>query len=183
MKNIPHPDLELQAKADVRTESLDLIPKDEVNVLDAFGGEGLVWNQVRTQTKKTVNSLRIDRNKNLSGMYLKGDNMKYLKSLDLAVFDIIDLDAYASPFNQLEVILKRKYAGVVHCSYVLSGIGNINRRMLERLGYTDRMINKAPQLFARQPFSKMVDYLATYGVREITNFQLTDRKNFFYFRV
>lgn len=174
----------LLAKVNLRIDSLSHIPKPVINVLDAFGGDGLVWNEVKNRVKdKTINVLRIDKKTNKKGMYLKGDNIKFLKNptFDLSIFDIMDFDAYGSPFNQLEIIFKRKYIGLVHCTYIQSGMGNLNTKMLEKLGYTDRMIKKAPTLFTRQPFKKMLSYLSMNGVREINNFQATDRKNYFYF--
>lgn len=174
----------LDAKVQLRIKSFELLKKDTVNILDAFGGDGIVWKAVKDQLPKgqhlQLNVLRIDKQQK-KGIYLKGDNMKYLKAFDLSGFDIIDLDAYGSPFNQLEVLFSRKFKGLVHCTYIQSGLGNINMKMLERLGYTERMVKKAQTLFTRQPFQKMLSYLSLNGIREITNYQVNDRKNYFYF--
>lgn len=174
----------LRGKVDLRIESLKLISKKEINVLDAFGGDGIVWNEVKKRMPGiTIKVLRIDKKADKKGLYLKGDNIKYLKSdkFDLQLFDIIDLDAYGSPFNQLEIVFKRKYTGIVHCTYIQSGMGNINKALLQKIGYTDKMLEKAPTLFTRQPFKKMLSYLSVNKVKEIFNYQVNDRKNYFYF--
>src|SRR3954465_4124097 len=90
----------LEGKVQDRLASLQHITKDTVTVLEAFGGDGIIWSLVKERTDKKISVLRIDKKQNKRGIYLKGDNLKFLKSIDISGFDIIDLDAYGSPYNQ-----------------------------------------------------------------------------------
>jgi hypothetical protein len=170
-------------KVQLRLDALQHVKKDSVSILEAFGGDGVIWNLVKQQSDKNISILRIDKKTDKKGIYLKGDNLKFLKSIDLSVFDIIDLDAYGSPFNQLEILFRRRYKGLVICTYIQTGMGQINKKLLEKLGYTGAMINKCPTLFSRNPFPKMLNYLSISGIKEITLVSATDRKNYFYFRL
>src|SRR4051812_32373644 len=101
----------LEAKVLLRINSLP--EKKDISILEAFGGEGVLWNIIkRRQPEKEFDILSIDKNK-YNRVQLQGDNLKYLQSFDLSQFDIIDLDAWGSPVKQLEVIFKKKYKGIV----------------------------------------------------------------------
>lgn len=151
--------------------------------MEAFGGDGVIWKQVKTRTDKEILVLRIDKKQDKKGIYLRGDNQKFLKSLELSGFDIIDLDAYGSPFNQLEILFRRRFTGLIICTYIQTGMGQINKKLLEKLGYTSKMLDKAQTLFTRNPFQKMLNYLSISGIKEITLVSATPRKNYFYFKV
>ncbi len=170
----------LQDKINLRLDSLKHIKKNEINILEAFAGDGIIWNAVQKQTKKKLNILRIDKKDGKKGVYLKGDNMKFISMFDFQHFDIIDFDAYGSPFNQLEVIFKKKFKGIVHCTFIQSGLGRLNNSMLLKLGYTKQMIDKIPTLFSKYGKDKIYQYLANEGVMLITSIEL-DRKSYFYF--
>jgi hypothetical protein len=168
----------LQAKIDLRIQSIAHL-KDEVNVLELFGGEGVLWAEVIKQTGKTVNILSIDKNK-YRRLQLQGDNMKFIESLDLKIFDLIDIDAWGSPFKQLDMILNRGYAGIIHCTFIQSVLGQLSKDMLISLGYTHEMIEKIPTLFGKNGIEKFKTYLANKGIKEIHIAQ-KGRKNYLYF--
>lgn len=171
----------MEGKILLRLEALNQIDKDSITILEAFGGDGIIWNEVKKRTTKELHILRIDKKQDKKGVYLRGDNIKFLKSIDLSAFDIVDLDAYGSPYNQLEIVFAKKYHGIVICTYIQTGLGQINKKLLQSLGYTASMINRCPTLFSRQPFSKMLNYLSKSGIGTIYNVQATERKNYFYF--
>lgn len=110
----------LEEKIILRLNSLEKIAKDTVNVLECFGGDGVIWGEVKQRTTKKINTLRIDLKEDKKGIYLKGNNLKYLASLDLKTFDIVDLDAYGSPFQQLQIIFKPG-RGALHIYTVRDG--------------------------------------------------------------
>ena len=91
----------IEAKIQLRLMSLPNL--NQINILDCFAGEGILWNEVQKRTKKQLKILSIDKN-NYKKISLRGDNIKFLKSLDLNKYDIIDLDAWGCPANQLEKI-------------------------------------------------------------------------------
>ena len=143
----------LAEKVQLRIESL---PKKEVvTVLECFAGDGLIWKEVKRITKRNIKILRIDQKDDKKGIYLKGDNLKFLQSIDLDRFDIVDLDAYGSPFTQLlEIIHAKQFKGIVHCTFIQSMFGALNKRMLFDLGYTKAMIEKIPSLFNKGGIQK-----------------------------
>lgn len=170
----------LQDKINLRIDSLKHIKANEVNILDAFTGDGVIWGAVQKKTSKKLNILRIDQKKGKKGIYLKGDNMKFISMFDLKQYDIIDLDAYGSPFNQLEVVFKKRYKGIVHCTFIQTGMGRLNNLMLQKLGYTKSMIDEIPSLFCKFGREKIYQYLAKEGVVLINTIEI-DRKTYFYF--
>lgn len=114
------------------------------------------------------------------GVYLKGNNLKFLGAMNLSLFDIVDLDAYGSPFDQLEIVFKKKYAGIVHCTFIQTGMGMLNHELLKSAGYTKAMIKKCPTLFTKPGFAILCHYLATNGVKSVETVDI-DRKHYFWF--
>jgi len=100
--------------------------------------------------------------------------------MDLTKFDIIDLDAYGSPFNQLEIIFNSNFEGPIICTFIQTMSGGLNKALLIKLGYTLAMIKKCPSLFNKSGFDKMKEYLGKNGVKTIS-FYSKSRKNYFSF--
>lgn len=151
------------------------------NVLDCFAGEGKIWDQVNAETNLAVKVLPIDE-KDYGRVGLKGNNIKFLKSLDLTKFDVIDLDAYGIPFDQLEILFDRKYKGHVFVTAIQSMLGQLPIGMLEKLGYSKLMVKKIPTLFAKNGLEKLKQYLAIQGVKKI-NYYEYNRKTYLYFQI
>lgn len=175
----------IDEKVHIRIDSLNHLQKKELSVLDAFGGDGLVWKAVTTKldpksSPPDIGVVRIDRDKKRKGFYLIGDNVNVMNSINLQAFDIIDLDCHGSPYMQLQILFKRKYHGLVHCSFI-PGLRGVDVELLLSLKYTRKMIEAAPLIFKRNAFARMMDYLGSNGVREIHNYQATVDKNYFYF--
>lgn len=96
----------LADKARLRLNNLP----DDPSVLDCYGGAGLVWEAVKRMYGKPIKYLSIDKIDYGIGFYLPGDNMKYLGSMDLSPYNIIDLDAYGCPYGQLKTLFERGYS-------------------------------------------------------------------------
>lgn len=174
--------LNFEDKVLLREDLLERIKKKNIKVLDAFGGDGLVWTGVLKNSGKNIQVLRIDRKKDKKGAYLRGDNKRLLKSLDLGAFDIIDLDAYGSPFVQLSIIFEKRFRGFVVCTYIKHEKGRIPKKQLQELGYPEEMIKRAPEIFYFNGQKKLEKYLYKNGVRRIVGL-FFERKNFFYFKI
>lgn len=168
-----------EIKIDLRRRLIEGKPK--VTVLEAFSGDGIIWNEIKARyPEKDIRILRMDQKMDKKGIYLKGDNLKFLSSMDLSAFDLIDLDAYGSPFPQLQIIFKSNYQGPVVCTFIQTMAGALNKAFLRELGFTDRMIKKCPSLFNISGFDKMKQYLAGKGVKKLVFFS-ENRKNYFSF--
>lgn len=176
----------LPEKVDLRLDVISQIDKDLIIVLDVFHGDGLIWKEVASRSKKEIRVIPIEIKNNKKGFYLMGDNNKFLPLFDFSHFDIIDLDSYGIPFNQLEVCFYKNFKGFIIVTAIQSfgptGGGNLNHGMLNKLGYTDKMIKKCPALFNKNGIDKLKNYLYLYGCQSIIGYFI-DRKNYFYFKI
>lgn len=139
-----------------------------VRVLDCFGGEGKVWAAVKRLTGRRIVTLPIEiKDYEASEFHLPGDNRAYLSSLDLSKFNVIDLDAYGVPFEQLEMVFNGNYRGVVFVTFIQSIMGRLPNSLLTSVGFTDEMIKKCPTLFGKSGFKYFLEYLGLRGVKRI----------------
>jgi hypothetical protein len=157
---------------------------NEINILDCYAGKGKIWSGLIERNRNVkINYLGIEKekkkNKNIS--VLEGDNLKYLKALDLSKFNLIDLDAYGIPYDQINVVMSSNFRGYVIVTFIHTGMGRLPDNMLLSLGYTKEMINKCPTLFSRNHNQKLFRSLYSYGVKSI-NFIEKNEKLYFYFK-
>jgi len=166
---------------------LNHIPhKPLLTVLDAFGGDDVIWNKIKERYDGEINILRCDQKADKKGAYLRGNNVKFLRAMDLSRFDVIDLDAYGYPYAQLKEIFKwhhrRRLEAMVFVTAIQVSFNALPYGMLEELGYPKAMIRKIPTLFAGNGIEKMRRYLALHGVHKI-NRRSSDRKHYFCFEL
>lgn len=154
--------------------------KDEISVLDCFAGNGYIWDRVKKISGKKIKVLRIDKKSKSAGIFLKGDNIKFLKDMDLGQFDVIDLDSYGVPYAQLKIIFQKAFCGRVFVTFIQSVYGLLPKRMLYVLGYTKAMVDKIPTLFSQNGLKKFKNYLWLNGVRKVY-IRSADRKHYLYF--
>lgn len=133
--------------------------KKIISVLDCFSGTGKLWQSVKNKSKCKISIVGIEKEPGKNNMALPGDNLKYLKSIDLSKFDIIDLDAYGIPVAQLNILFDRNYKGTVVVTAIQSMLGQLPKKMLHEIGYTKEMIDKIPTLFNRNGIDKLKNYL------------------------
>lgn len=170
------------------------LPKaDPVRVLDCYAGEGVIWKAVEKKTGRKFEITAIDIEKpKKRRVQLTGDNMKFIPSLDLSKFDVIDLDAYGFPGKQLEAIFEkyreRPFKAEVFVTFIKVGFhapgAGIPRLVLEACGYSKDMIKKCPTLFMRNALEKVKIFLAENGVSEINRRSTKDggaAKHYFHF--
>lgn len=170
-----------EEKVQLRIDGISSI--DHPYVLDAYSGTGRIWDEVERRTGKKIQILRIEKEKNKGDkIYLPGDNLKYLASIDLSLFDVIDLDAYGIPFNQIEILVKRKYSGIVFVTAIQTMQGQLPRGLLLRNGYSEKMIKKIPTLFSKNGADKLKNYLYLRGVQYVKGYFI-GRKNYFMFNL
>ena len=148
--------------------------KKSIKVLDCFAGRSRIWKEIKERSFKNINVIGIDRI--TYGSTLKGDNIKYLKGMNLNKYDIIDLDAYGVPFRQLEIIFRKKYKGILFITFIQSIFGRLPVRMLEKIGYTRKMIKKCPTIFNRNGIEKFKQYLAINGIKKIIIINKNNKK-------
>lgn len=170
----------INAKIQLRINSIEHL-KGQIKVLELFGGEGVLWKEVKKLTGKDILILGIDKNK-YKRVQLQGDNLKFIDSLNLQEFDVIDADAWGSPFYQVEKIFSKNYKGIVHYTFIQTMMGELSKEMLLRLGYTETMLSKIKSVFNKNGVEKFKNYLAQNGVTEI-NIVTDNKKNYLYFNL
>lgn len=156
--------------------------KQTIKVLELYAGSGKIWRAVQKLTDKNIQICNIDK-KQQNGIYLIGDNIKFLKAIEFKNYDIICLDAYGVPYQQLKIILDRYRKSPFNCrlfiTFIQSVYGRLPLGMLEDLGYTRRMVKKISTLFDRNGFVKFKNWLSLYGIQEITH-RSSDKKHYVY---
>lgn len=155
--------------------------KDVVNVLECFGGDGILWDSVKKRTSKKIKIVSID-NVKYQRFQLQGDSLKVLKSINVHFFDIIDLDSYGIPYKHCKVVFDKKYNGVVHCTVIQSVMGRLPNGLLFDYGFTKSMISKCSTLFSRNGIDKFKNFIYKNGVKNIQIYSL-GRKNYLWFKL
>jgi len=167
----------IEDKIQLRIDSI--VGLNEIVVLELFGGEGILWSEVKKRTNKDIKILSIDVNK-YKRIQLQGNNEKFIDSLDLEIFNVIDIDAWGSPYKQLNKIIAKKYKGIVHCTFIQTMMGKLSNDLLLNLGYSENMIKKIPSIFNKNGIDKFKLYLANKGIKEI-NIVSEKKKNYLWF--
>lgn len=143
------------------------------NVLNCFAGFNLIYKNI----KCNITNIDVRPIHNLVG-----DNRKYLLGLDLSKFDVIDLDAYGIPYDQLEIIFNKNYQGKIFYTFIQASFGALPIKLLEKVGYSRKMIIKIPTLFNKKGHEIFKRYLTLHGIKHIIYYQ-NNRKFYGYFEI
>lgn len=155
------------------------LPGGDLIVLDCYTGRGTIWKEVKKRTGRSIKTLPIDTRKDI-GFHLPGDNVTFLVALDLTKFNVVDLDAYGIPYEQLRILFERKYHGVVFVTFIQSIMGGMTHSLLEEVGFTKEMIIKCPTLYAVRGWDYFLQWLAKNGITKIWHYSF-DRKHYLCF--
>ncbi len=171
-----------EVKVRLRTDNL---PKGPCRVLDLYGGTGRIWETIKERNpKRNIRVLRIDKKPDRGGVYLLGDNSKFLQALDPGQFNVIDLDAYGVPYKLLKWLFERSHGRptTIFTTFIQSLYGCLPAGFLADLGYNRAMVQKCPSLFYRNGFAKLKRYLAANGVTKIKHYSdASNRKHYLCF--
>lgn len=157
----------LGTKARIRADYLRSTDKKSVYVLDAFAGDGTVWKRVKEMLPEVdITYLGIDKKKYARPEVIMGNNQKVMRGLDLTKFDLIDLDAFGCPWEQLQICadLAPKTPVVSTCIFVT--LAPIPKPLLEASGIPEDWAEKysPPQaLYARYRWQMWENFCARLG--------------------
>lgn len=161
---------------------IDHLPeKKEITVLDAYAGKELIWKTIAERVDKKISVLPIEK-KAKDDFHLPGDNMGYLATLDLSLFDIVDLDAYGVPYEQMNVLFERDYRGIVFVTFIRSVFGQMNYDLLIDIGFSERMVKTIPTLFGQKGWQYFCEWLAYKEIRKIHH-RSRERKHYIYYNM
>jgi len=155
----------LSKKLAIRMFAIDALKNRGVNdirVLDCFAGDGKLWHLLKKEYGDSLQHVGIDTKTKHGAKYI-GDNRKYLKYLSIDDFDLIDIDAYGVPYEQLRIISKRRYKGIIVGTFIQCLYGGLPYAMLEELGYSRKMVRKITKLFFAGGWKKWSSYLKSIG--------------------
>ena len=105
LARVDHGDRMLSAKVALRARVLDAV--QPAHVFDAYAGAGSLYRHAWCNAESYVGCdlewFRDDR------ACFVADNRRVLRSIDLAPFNVFDLDAYGSPWEQAWIIAVRRH--------------------------------------------------------------------------
>lgn len=157
------------------------LPNGAIKVLDLYGGEGKVWQGVEKLTQRQITRLAVDT-QDYGNFHLHGDNLKFIKSLDLSQFNVIDVDAYGVPYAQLNYIFKSGYRGIIFVTFIQTMFGRIPNQLLTDLGFSKEIIKKSPALVSANGFDKFKEWLALRGVTKLVSISPVSTKHYLFFQ-
>lgn len=143
-----------------------------LRVLDCFAGENVIWSFFDCEK---YYGIELEHGK---GRNLNADNRKVLPSLDLSQFNVIDLDSYGIPVEQIELIFKNptlQKGTVVFYTAIGSAMSSLSTSLAKRYGLS-RMLKLNKVLFNSLSNDLFKAFLYDNGVRTV--FEYTLQENF-----
>lgn len=136
---------------------------DKKKVLDLFAGENLLWKTIPTERYYGV---EIEKNK---GQNAHGDNLKFIPTLNLSEYNIIDLDSYGIPFNQIYTLYANrtlKKGTVIIFTAITNKMSGVNKSCL-KIFKMERMYRKCKVLINSKAMELFYAFLEMKGVKKI----------------
>ena len=145
----------------------------ELRVLDLFAGENILWSHLKCDRYYGVEKIK-GKGKNLNA-----DNIRIIESLDLSGFNVIDVDSYGIPFNQLyKIFLNKTLADktVIIYTLITNKMCGLNRYCLQTFNLS-KMYKKCNVVINAKAKELFDAFLYENGVREL--FYYTDSQSYY----
>lgn len=170
----------LEEKAWLRAETVRLMRKPSITVVDAYAGSGAVWHRVEEMVPD-VNIMRLAIEKRKSTAEpeaIVGDNMKVLPTLDFSDVDLIDLDAFGFPTAQIAVCAEKAPNVPVVVTAIANHYAPTPYPVCDSVGFPRRWVDRKADiphlLFAKQRWVYWEHYLNSLGYRHSQRFHSPD---------
>jgi len=151
----------IDIKIELRKRALDMARNNRV--LEAFAGDGVLWDAVQSKYGLTVQRTRVDRKKGYRGAYIVGDSLQVMRSIDVHSYGIVDLDDYGVPVTHLAHLIDIGYSGVVVITALLSGLSKPPRLLLSKLPPSWRDVFGSQRTITIREL--IADYLHEHGLQ------------------
>lgn len=118
---------------------------DTVRVLDCFAGCNRLWTEVGYDYYHGL-----EQQKGKGRLNIHADNLRIIPVLDLSLFNVIDLDSYGVPGNQLLAIIKNKTLPekmVIVYTAICAPLAESHKSFLLANGILPDTYRKCPTLF------------------------------------
>lgn len=170
----------LSLKVNLRIKSLPA--RENIEVLECFAGDGVLWDLVKSTSKINIKRTRVDINQ-YAGNDFTIDSLIFLQNNDVSKYDVIDLDSWGSCVKHLEILFQKKYKGIVHCTYCTPIPLNPDKILaVSFFRFDHEIIMKAQSLFAKDTGSMLMNYLSGKGIKKVFG-HVSKQKNYFYFEM
>lgn len=119
------------------------------------------------------------------GKNLYADNIRVIQSLDLSRFNVIDLDSYGIPFNQMYELFKNptlKHGTVFIFTCITNKMSALNKKCLEEFNLS-KIYKKCKVLVNGKANELFYAYLEKNGIKEIYMYEVNSnfKKQYGYF--
>lgn len=142
---------------------------ETLRVLDLFAGKGLLWRDFATEKYVAV---EIDESKNQNAIHT--DNRKLIPRIDLSKFNVIDLDSYGVPADQIKLIYDNKTlqdGTVIIYTCISNKVSTIPSTLARYASISRGLYEKAQTLFNGWSTELFFDYLASLGVDKVIEYE------------
>ena len=160
------------SKVKLRADAVASLPY--VNVLDCFAGENRLWKEI---PHNDYYGIEKEAGK---GANLNADNLRVIKSLDLSRFNVIDLDSYGTPIDQILALYDNETlqkGTIIFYTCITGVISGPNKRIVDMFNMYN-MMRKARTLVNNQIHRVFYGFLYKMGVRKIFEFTDNSKKTF-----
>lgn len=152
-----------------------------LNVLDLFAGNNTLWSSFKCDRYYGV-----EKQKG-KGNNLNTDNIRIIQSLDLSGFNVIDVDSYGIPFNQMYELFNNpslKSGTIIIYTCITNKMSGLNKQCLTHFGLQN-MYKKAKSIINSKAQELFYAYLQENGVKSIYKYstKTTFIKDYGYFIV
>jgi hypothetical protein len=174
----------LSKKLAIRLFAMNQVGKmanETIRVLDCFAGDGLLWHYLQRESQHLIQHKGIDFLPKRGANYI-GDNRHCLQYLPIEQYDLIDLDAYGVPYEQMRILAKRQYRGIIVGTFIQSVYGGLPYKMLEEIGYSRRMVKKITKLFFSNGWNRWAAFLRLIDYRDIYVYHCANKHYFCCFK-
>ena len=135
---------------------------NELRVLDLFAGKNVLWANIDCARYYGIEEVKG------KGRNLNADNMKVIDNLNLSDFNVIDVDSYGIPFNQIYKIFSNKTLAngtVIVYTLITNKMCSINKYCLKNFRL-EKMYGKCKVLINAKARELFYAFLYESGVRK-----------------
>lgn len=139
----------------------------ELRVLDLFAGENVLWSHFDKAKYYGVEKVKG------KGRNLNCENMRVIASLDLSRFNVIDVDSYGIPFNQICALFAnrtlRKGTVIIYTA-ITNKMSQLNKDAIRMFGL-EKIYKKCKTLLNGRALEYFYGMLYENGIREVTEYE------------
>jgi hypothetical protein len=149
--------------------------KDGYTILDCFHGEGRIWGDIEKRKDIKVIGIEKERGKGFGALY--GEAEKMLPALNLSNYNIIDFDAWGSPYQSIKAMFRNHTRMPGTCciyTFIQTGMGRAQKELLKIIGITEQMYTKVPSIYSNMAFDAFKEFLRKNGIKTIKNWHYED---------